>query len=69
MSRSHVSEPTWRKASRSSDPSIAACVEIAAIDDRRAVRDSKNPSGPKLSFTVAEWRTFIGGIKSEQFEL
>ncbi|MCW2916943.1 MAG: hypothetical protein JWN52_5011 [Actinomycetia bacterium] len=68
MSRSH-SEPAWRKASRSSDPSIAACVEIAAIDDRRAVRDSKNPGGPKLSFTVAEWRTFLAGIKSERFEL
>jgi hypothetical protein len=66
---SRVCEPTWRKAIRTSDPSIAACVEIAAIDDRRAIRDSKNPGGPELSFTVAEWRTFVGDIKRNEFNL
>jgi hypothetical protein len=27
-------------------------------------RDSKNPDGPVLAFTVHTWSTFIGGIKA-----
>jgi hypothetical protein len=69
MSSSNVSEPVWRKSTRSSDPSIGACVEVAATDRRRAVRDSKNPGGPRLSFSVGEWRAFVTAIKSEEFEL
>ena len=64
-----VSTPTWRKSSRSNDPTIAACVEIAATEGGRAVRDSKNPSGPQLTFSVAEWSTFVEAIKSHEFEL
>lgn len=63
------SAPAWRKSRRSSDPTIAACVEIAAIGHHRAVRDSKNPEGPRLSFSVSEWRTFVTAIKGNEFEL
>jgi hypothetical protein len=69
MSSTNVCAPVWRKSTRSTDPSIAACVEVAAADRRRAVRDSKNPNGPRLSFSVGEWRAFVTAIKSEQFEL
>jgi hypothetical protein len=28
------------------------------------VRDSKDPGGPRLLFTAAEWREFAGRVKS-----
>ncbi|GAA2088302.1 DUF397 domain-containing protein [Actinomadura alba] len=64
-----VGMPAWRKSRRSSDPAIAACVEVATIGEDRAVRDSKNPGGPHLAFSVAEWRTFMAAIKSDEFDL
>lgn len=60
---------TWRKSTRSNDPDIGACVEVAAIGQDRAVRDSKNPAGPQLAFTVAEWRTFMTAVKADEFGL
>ena len=33
---------------------------------RRALRDSKNPDGPKLIFTPGEWRTFTENIKHSE---
>jgi hypothetical protein len=33
------------------------------------VRDSKNPSGPALVFTQAEWDAFVGGAKDGEFDL
>lgn len=58
---------TWRKSSFSS--SQAACVEVADLpdSDRRAVRDSKNPSGPALSFTAAQWSAFTTGVRAGDF--
>lgn len=48
----------WRKARASQ--TNGNCVEIAEWGDRTAVRDSKNPEGPVLSFDPAEWREFLG---------
>ena len=31
-----------------------------------AVRDSKDPGGPALAFTPAEWRAFTAGLKAGQ---
>ncbi|SES92605.1 protein of unknown function [Nonomuraea wenchangensis] len=33
-----------------------------------AVRDSKDPHGPKLLFTRNEWKAFIGGVKMGEFD-
>jgi hypothetical protein len=49
-------EPLWRKSSRSTDASN--CVEVAP-SPTPAVRDSKNPAGPILTFPHAAWSTFI----------
>jgi hypothetical protein len=45
------------------------CVEVAFVDDAIAVRDSKNPSGPALIFTAAEWDAFVHGAKDGEFDL
>ncbi|WP_055477841.1 DUF397 domain-containing protein [Sphaerimonospora mesophila] len=34
-----------------------------------AVRDSKDPDGPKLFFTSDEWSAFIQGVKADEFDL
>ncbi|GIH69885.1 MULTISPECIES: DUF397 domain-containing protein [Sphaerimonospora] len=58
----------WRKSSRSGSNG-GQCVEVAAnLPGVVAVRDSKNPDGPKLLFTPGEWRAFINGIKDGQFD-
>ncbi|NEC87908.1 DUF397 domain-containing protein [Streptomyces sp. SID12501] len=44
------------------------CVEVAtcAIGDR-AVRDSKDHTGPILTFAPGGWQAFLAGAKSEGF--
>ncbi|TDB85443.1 DUF397 domain-containing protein [Actinomadura sp. KC216] len=45
-----LTNATWRKASRSTSNG-GACVEVARVDNTIAIRDSKNPNGPKLLLT------------------
>ena len=46
------------------------CVEVHTnMADAVAVRDSKDPSGPALTFEPAKWRTFVQGIKRGEFDL
>jgi hypothetical protein len=68
MTQPNASGPVWRKSSRSSDPDLAVCVEVASIGGTRAIRDSKDPEGPRLSLSVDSWRTFIGAVKADAFE-
>jgi hypothetical protein len=49
-----------------------SCVEVNrdyAHHDLVLVRDSKDPPGVRLSFTVAEWQAFIRGVKEGQFDV
>ncbi|MBO4270983.1 DUF397 domain-containing protein [Microbispora triticiradicis] len=58
----------WRKSSLSGDNG-GQCVEVAVdLPGVVAVRDSKDPDGPRLTFTPAEWRTFISGVKTGEFD-
>lgn len=58
----------WRKSSRSNGNG-GDCVEVADLPDgSRAVRDSKDRSGPTLLFTPAEWRAFVEGVKLGEFD-
>jgi hypothetical protein len=66
--RVDLSQAVWRKSS-ASGPYSDNCVEVAFVDDAIAVRDSKNPSGPVLLFTQAEWDAFVGGAKDGEFDL
>ena len=47
----------WRKSSYSSEQG-GNCVEVAAHPALVHVRDSKDPEGPALAFTPAEWAAF-----------
>ncbi|SDY23706.1 protein of unknown function [Micromonospora pattaloongensis] len=58
---------TWRKSTRSSGGGNGDCVEVAAVHDVIAVRDSKQPDGAVLMFDPAGWRTFIDGAKQGAF--
>ncbi|MBC6468200.1 DUF397 domain-containing protein [Actinomadura alba] len=57
-----LSAARWRKSSHSGGDS-GDCVEIAGLPGGVAVRDSKNPDGPVLSFGSAAWRTFTRSVK------
>ncbi|MEU6244817.1 DUF397 domain-containing protein [Streptomyces sp. NPDC047024] len=47
-----------------------ACVEVAALPDGgRAVRDSKDVSGPIHRYTRAGWQAFVQGVKAGEFDL
>jgi uncharacterized protein DUF397 len=61
------SNATWRKSSRSNGQ--GDCVEVAEVMDAIGVRDSKDPTGSVLTFTVAEWRAFVAGAKDGEFDL
>lgn len=54
----------WRKSSYSGSNG-GACVEVAAPSGNSlAVRDSKDPDGPVLTFSRAEWRSFTTVLKT-----
>jgi hypothetical protein len=58
---------TWRTSSYSSGQG-GNCVEIANLPNgTQAVRDSKNRTGPALTFTAAEWSAFTAGVRSGEF--
>jgi Domain of unknown function (DUF397) len=48
----------WRKATHSGDNG-GGCVEVATAHTQIAVRDSKDPAGPTLTFSTTGWREFI----------
>ncbi|MFF0365779.1 DUF397 domain-containing protein [Micromonospora sp. NPDC005087] len=55
----------WRKSTRSGGNG-GNCVEVATnIPGVVAVRDSKDVTGPLLTFTAQEWTDFIGAAKRE----
>ncbi len=65
----------WRKSSYSS-ANGGACVEVTVqpgskegSDHVIIMRDSKNPDGPTLTFTPAEWDAFVAGVQDGEFDL
>ena len=64
-----LSRAEWRKVSYSSSNG-GTCVEVARnLPGVVAVRDSKDPEGPVLAFSFAEWRAFAAGLKAGEFDL
>jgi hypothetical protein len=72
-----MSQARWRKSTFSGNNG-GDCVEVAELtpeladtghdDTLIAVRDSKDPDGPKLFFTQAEWDAFLNGVKAHEFD-
>lgn len=60
-----MSEPTWRKSSHSHSDN---CVEVADLGATIAVRDSKDPDGPVLTFTRSELAAWLAGCKAGEFD-
>lgn len=54
---------TWTKAEGC--PSGATCVEVLDTGSKVWVRDSKSTS--ILSFTYAEWETFLSAVRNGEF--
>ncbi len=58
-----LSNVVWRKSSYSGGNG-GDCVEVAVQpDERRAVRDSKDPDGQVLVFDTRDWLAFIRKIR------
>ncbi|WP_159767840.1 DUF397 domain-containing protein [Streptomyces sp. HM190] len=60
------SEHQWFKSSYSGG-SGTECVEAAFVRDGCAVRDSKDLSGPRLSFSSEAWADFVGAVRDAGF--
>jgi hypothetical protein len=63
-----IGHVTWRKSSYSGN-SGGGCVEVGQLPAVVAVRDSKDPDGPRLAFSPQEWRAFVAGVKAGEFGL
>lgn len=65
MSNQEISTAQWRKSSHS-DHHGGECVEVANLAHGIAVRDSKDPDGPRLAFTPAAWRAFTRQVTAHE---
>jgi hypothetical protein len=54
----------WRKSSYSGDNG-GTCVEVGTAGIAMAVRDSKDPDGPRLAFTPDTWNAFAERVKAD----
>ncbi|MFI0479528.1 DUF397 domain-containing protein [Actinomadura sp. 9N215] len=57
-----VEVASWRKASRSTVQNDN-CIEVAGISSAVAVRDSKDPNGPKLIISTNDFQRFANILK------
>jgi len=61
-----MADPTFRKSTFSNDN---GCIELAdAGNGAILVRDSKDPAGPRLSFTRTEVDAWLRGAKAGEFD-
>ena len=67
MTESHLPIP-WRTSSFS-ESAGGNCVELGALRNGVAVRDSKHRDGATLCYSRADWSSFITAAKSGSFDL
>jgi hypothetical protein len=68
MPATHLDAVTWRKTVRS-NPS-GNCVELARLPGSAgiAVRNSRDPEGPVLIYTLEEIAAFLDGARDGEFD-
>ena len=57
-----MDDTRWHTSTHSA--ANGCCVQATALDDRILVRDSKDPGGPRLSFTRPAWVAFLTEVKT-----
>ncbi|MBO2462512.1 DUF397 domain-containing protein [Actinomadura violacea] len=67
MSELDLSTVCWRTSSHSSGQGTE-CVEVGEMARGVLARDSKDPSGPVLTFGAGEWRTFLTEVKRGAYD-
>jgi Domain of unknown function (DUF397) len=60
------SRATWRTSTKSQQS--GQCVELTKVAGAIGVRDSKDPNGPILVFTVEEFAAFLDGATKGEFD-
>jgi hypothetical protein len=68
MANSEQSGITWRKSTASGGGG-GNCVQVAFTGESVLVRDSKDQSGPVLSFSYSEWAAFLVGTRRNEFDV
>ncbi|MFA1540920.1 DUF397 domain-containing protein [Actinomadura monticuli] len=63
-----MTSPVWRKSSRSGTEQNA-CVEVAHLETRVGVRDSKNPEGGHIAMGQAAFGDLLARVKSGDLDL
>lgn len=59
-----LTDAAWQSSNEGSGD-----VQIAFVDGYIAMRDGRDPDGPALIFTPAEWRAFVLGARDGEFDL
>lgn len=60
-----LADTPWRIAAKSGGGN---CVQVTRRDGVIMIADSKNPSGPILSYTIQEFDAFLDGAKKGEFD-
>jgi hypothetical protein len=55
----------WRKSTASA---TGECAEVAFVGESVLMRHSRDPSGPTLTFSLAEWTAFLTGVHRGEFD-
>ncbi len=60
-----IAEISWRVARRCN---AGDCVSLAPLGNRILIGDSKTPDGPVLTYSRAEWKEFLEGVRKGDFD-
>ncbi|WP_242885373.1 DUF397 domain-containing protein [Actinomadura litoris] len=67
MSTLDPSSVSWRKSTKSGSEG-GTCVEVAAAESLIALRDSKDPEGPRLEFGRRAFGVLVSEIRAGHYD-